>query len=307
MNIRIPIALILIAIVVLVFVRWEFRSPSPVAAGQSRGAGEADSNQNVSSSADANRKEISAHLPPTGSKKDREQWSRELIEEIRLGLNSTNETVVEETLTTLFPALLSGNVEAAAELARGTEVGPLRDNLMRLVAQYWSRSDPKRALEWASRFPEGAERDSILTMVCGGIAESDPPAGIAAAEANGLGNANGTLENLAQLWGSKDLSAALDWATQRPNGEQRDHILARLAYLQAETDPATAADLIARQINPGPIQMEAAISVLHQWALQDSAAASEWLRQFPEGPLRQRGEGELAGIANYQKSAASAP
>jgi hypothetical protein len=39
---------------------------------------------------------------------------------------------------------------------------------------------------------------------------------------------------------------------------------------------------------PGERQTEAAISVLHQWALRDLNAATAWTFTFPEGALRQR-------------------
>lgn len=58
--------------------------------------------------------------------------------------------------------------------------------------------------------------------------------------------------------------------------------------------------LVATQISQGPAQEEAAICVLHQWALQDINAAQTWAMNFPEDPLRNRAMNELSIIEHMQ-------
>jgi len=72
--------------------------------------------------------------------------------------------------------------------------------------------------------------------------------------------------------------------------------------VQSQTAPEAAANLIIDQMPPGPAQIEAAISVVHQWGLQNFSAASDWVNQFPSGPLADRAKQELSGIAEYQHS-----
>ena len=120
------------------------------------------------------------------------------------------------------------------------------------------------------------------------------------AQRHGLEAASGgVVENLVQQWAGQDFVAA--WINEQPAGEQRDQMVARLAYVQSQTEPAAAADLVAGQIPTGPIQNEATISVLHQWATRDMASATVWVNRFPPGALRDRAEAELQGVAAYAR------
>jgi hypothetical protein len=64
-----------------------------------------------------------------------------------------------------------------------------------------------------------------------------------------------------------------------------------------------AAQLIIADLPPGPKQTEAAISVLHKWALQDVDGAAAWAEQFPAGPLRDRALNELSAIRKSRQTA----
>jgi hypothetical protein len=50
----------------------------------------------------------------------------------------------------------------------------------------------------------------------------------------------------------------------------------------AQSKPAEAATFVMQEITPGPARTEAAISVLHQWALRDSAGAIAWASNFTD-------------------------
>ena len=113
-----------------------------------------------------------------------------------------------------------------------------------------------------------------------------------------MGDETGALRgSLAQSWAEKDWPAAMNWMQAHPAaGLQQDQILEKLAFVLAKTSPMEAANFAIANISPGFTQNEAAIAVLHQWGLQDLAAARAWLEQFPQGDLRQRGEQELNAI-----------
>lgn len=74
----------------------------------------------------------------------------------------------------------------------------------------------------------------------------------------------------------------------KPPGEERDRLLSRVALTRSKENPADAARLVAEWISPGEVQNEAAISVLHQWALQEPDAALAWAQLFSEENLRSR-------------------
>jgi hypothetical protein len=148
--------------------------------------------------------------------------------------------------------------------------------------------------------PLTADRRIALVAAALAIAQSNPPAAVELASKYQLDNGNGdVLPNLAQQWAESDFDSAMNWAVAQPPSPQRDQIFTHLAMIKSQTAPVEAANLVIKEIPPGPAQQEAAITVLHQWMLQDFAAASAWADQFPEGPIKQRAEAELAGGAAY--------
>lgn len=188
--------------------------------------------------------------------------------------------------------------EGAGRFARGLPAGRWRETIVRHVAQFWAAQDVAGAENWAAGAPEESERNSAVADVCFQVAQSDAAQAVEIAGRHGLGSAPGAvLQNLVQQWAAQDLSSAAGWIQQLPAGEQRSQMLERLAYVQAKTEPAAAASLVVDQIPAGPLQDEAAMTVLHQWAIRDLVSAAAWIRQFPPGSLRQRAERELQGIA----------
>lgn len=106
-----------------------------------------------------------------------------------------------------------------------------------------------------------------------------------------------TVENLTQRWAELHFDAAKTWVTAQSPGPIRDQLIQRLAFVQAKTSPAEAARLAVEQIPPGPMQAEAVLAVLHQWALKDSPAALNWVERFPESSLKEAALSELNGVA----------
>jgi hypothetical protein len=227
-----------------------------------------------------------------------DEWSRQMIEDIRLALKSTNDSERSGVVDYLFPQLIVHDLPSAARLAQSMEPGGLRETMLRLVAQAWVQKDSEGALGWASGLSDSSERENALGIVCLAIAQTDPQSAASLADRFNLGEKSGVLESLVQTWAAHDLSSALDWTMQRAEGEQRNEMISQLAFVQAQTDPARAAALVAEKMPPGPDQDEAAISILHQWALKDPAAAEAWLKLFPAGSLQDRGAKDLAGLGS---------
>jgi hypothetical protein len=159
----------------------------------------------------------------------------------------------------------------------------------------WARKNPQRAWDWIVGAPEGAKRDTVSEMVCLEIAETNAAVAVALVEAYGARCTN-VLENLMMQWADRDVAAAYTWAAAKPPGEQRDGLLSRIAFVESKTDPKDAATLVAEQIPPGPIQDEAAISVVYQWALKDPEAAMNWAQSFPGGILHDRAVNEVRNV-----------
>ena len=225
----------------------------------------------------------------------------DLLAQIQVALASTNLDDREIVFTKLLAELVRADPLAAALFAETNSSGDTHDQLMHRVAQLWAATDSPGALNWAATLSNADERDGILTDVCLQVAASDPAKAVKIRSQFVTDDKPNTgLEVLTQRWGEKDFSAALDWALSRAVGEQRDLIIARLAFVQSQTSPIEAATLVVEKILSGGAQTEAVMSVLHQWASRDLEAAAKWVEFFPEGELRSRAINELEGLAKYQ-------
>ena len=229
----------------------------------------------------------------------RQTTTSDLVAHIHAAMAGHDEVEWRSMFEKRLPALIDLDPGAAAALLARIEPGPFRDEYLLRLAQLWAARDPKAALEWASTLEDQSERMSTLQNVCLELAQSSPEAAIQTIESLELTDCQTSLENMVQLWAGKDVSAATAWALARPEGEQRDSLVARVAYVTAEHNPVEAAKLVVNNIASGESQIEATISILHRWAAQDWNAARQWVDIFPDGPLRQRAYNELAGVKAY--------
>lgn len=154
-------------------------------------------------------------------------------------------------------------------------------------AREWTRQSLSEALAWLMNAPAGEQRDAVAEIVCASAAQSDPAHAVSLAERFSGGNSN-LLENLLQQWADQNEPAAYAYAISQPAGDERNRLLSRVALARSRENPVGAAKLVAEQIAPGEVQNEAAISVLHQWALRDPDAALGWAQLFPEESIRNR-------------------
>jgi hypothetical protein len=106
----------------------------------------------------------------------------------------------------------------------------------------------------------------------------------------------GLLASLVNQWAIHDFDGAHAWIKTQETGVWRNDMLARLAYLRAQTDPLAATRLAVADISPGPARDEAMISVLHQWALRDSETARAWADSFRDDGLKTRALAEIQGL-----------
>jgi hypothetical protein len=222
----------------------------------------------------------------------------QLVDQICDALEARDAAWQDVVFSGLLPALVRADPRVAACLAENWDAGQVREGLLCEVGREWAATDPDGALTWAETLGNAGERNDVLGELCAQISQADPAEAVALAARLGIGQGNGTLEGAAQLWAGKDFASALDWALRQPQGDERDRLLSRVAYAEAQTSPASAASIVAESISPGPIQDEAVIAVVHQWGLRDSAAALGWVSGFPQRALRDRALGELAGMVS---------
>ncbi|WP_353566862.1 hypothetical protein [Haloferula sargassicola] len=193
------------------------------------------------------------------------------------------------------PAVSVREVPSFSDRAKevdGVPPGTERENALRELAQQWTGAEPEDAERWAAGLQDPAERQSALEHVCLKLSDRDSREAVAVAGRHELGGA--LTEALAARWAAADFPAAAAWVQTLPQDETREGLLARVAISQAAVDPAEAATLIAEDLQPGGVQEEAAMAVLHQWLGQDAPAARAWVDQFPESEFKTRAEEEVS-------------
>lgn len=208
---------------------------------------------------------------------------------------STDEDMLVASLTELVrsdPVAAAGTIETMPE-------GELRVAAMRTVFREWATIAPREALKWIESMDSEGDRVAACEFVHYRVAEDDPKAALDSAREFGADLSTPIVHDLVQQWAARNTPAARDWALSLPAGSDRDRILARVAYELSQQDPAAAGGIVAGQIPPGPVQEEAAMSVLHQWAIRDIEGASRWVANFPPGAMRKRAEDELDGIRRH--------
>lgn len=129
-------------------------------------------------------------------------------------------------------------------------------------------------------------------------AEKDPRAAFLYLKKHDGGRADVHLMLAAfRQWACVDFSAAFDEAEQHPAGLAREELFGALALIVAQASPAEAAAMTERDMGPGPVRTETALSILHHWALADIEQAIVWAATFPRGPERERAIRELEGLS----------
>lgn len=224
----------------------------------------------------------------------REEQSQQLQLEIGRALASADDADRERAYQQLLPKLIALDPAAMKRLVANYPGGLIRDQLLRHTAHTWSAVDLQGAIAWAKGVNEDGERVVAATEIVSQVGQDDPGRAIEVSDVLGVGRDDGTVEHIAHLWANQNLQAALDWTEAQPPGPQRDQLLARIVGVEAERSPADAANTVLQQMSPGPAQTNAIAPIVREWSVRDTAAASSWIQNLPQGPLRDIANGELA-------------
>ncbi len=208
----------------------------------------------------------------------------------------------EAALVALLQDWIQHDALAAAECVGRIESESRRLECLRQLLWLWADLDAAAAIVWARQLDSGGEL--ALTQIYSRVAESDPASAIALLSRDDAPPA-GALASAVVRWAEADLATAASWVQRQPAGPEREEWVLRIALVQSRANPQVAASLVVEQIPPGKIQVEAAIAVVHQWALRDLEQAARWVAAFPEGAVRARALAELEGVAHYRAMSAN--
>lgn len=189
------------------------------------------------------------------------------------------------------------NPENALEFSNEQPPAAVNSLFRRHLLVAWAESDAPAALEWSDQRPGEPDRRATRETICIAVAQTDPRHALELAVGHDADQeeSGSLLENLAMQWAEVDLESALAWVNEQPPGEWRDRLTARVAFVLAKSDPYTAACKVAEDMESGPEQTEAIISLLHQWAKLDRERAAAWIADFSSGQLHERALAELQG------------
>ena len=236
---------------------------------------------------------------PAPSRPDRQRLERagDIRTEFVKIANEKDAARRDVRLLALAARWLDVSPEDAMRFAIGLPPGYIRNTFLRQLSVGWARTDAEAALAWSDRLDDAAVRLQVRSTVCIAVAESDPrlALGLALRHGSDAADNDSLLDNLAAQWADREPAAALDWVTTQPGGEWHDRLMARVAFVLSKSDPHAAACRVAQDMQPGPMQDEAVISVLHQWAIADVLSAARWVEAgIPDGQLRVRALAELS-------------
>ena len=194
----------------------------------------------------------------------------------------------------LIPNLMSRDIAAAAKMAEHLKPWAWREEVLFQVSQEWARQNPTAAAAWAQQLSDATERGNVFNHVCIAISKDDPIQALDLAK-----HERPLQEQILQILASRDPDAAIGWAEKLTDADTRQTAFARIALGHAEASPQEAARLVAEHLTSGPLQDETALAVLHKWILRDPGGAQAWVGIFPDGPLLETAESELAAAAAY--------
>ncbi len=168
--------------------------------------------------------------------------------------------IEDGTVSQALQSLSHSNPDKARALLEAQADRPGRAQMASVMAEWWAKSDPVKAMEWALGLPE--------TL-------SGP-----------------TVQGTMKTWAEKDFPAARK-AVEAMNGPAREAALPVLVEKWPGGAWHDAASFLEQQAS-GKGKQDAMGSLIRRWADGDQQAASAWLAKQAPGPERDAGAAALA-------------
>ena len=148
------------------------------------------------------------------------EQDRELLAQYALALDralaSRDPQQRETAFNMLLPELLQAEPAAAVDLFARQPRGEARDALRDEMARRWATLDRENALLWVESIADPDDRQAAATTAVRALAAKSPEAALAAAGRLGVGQNDGTVEHIVQIWVAEDPEAAKRWLAARP-------------------------------------------------------------------------------------------
>lgn len=217
-----------------------------------------------------------------------------LADQLARALRTGSPAERDRALFQLLPRLIAEDPATAGHLALAWESGPLREEFLRQVIHHWSEADIGGVLTWLTSLLDADDRRLAAAASTAQVAQADPAGALDLAQVLRVGLDDGSAEYLTQIWTEEHPQDAMHWVQARPAGPLRDRLLARIAWVRAQREPAEAAALVLNHMRPGAFQTDALLAIVRHWAVREPAEAAEWVGYFPAGSIQDRALAELA-------------
>ena len=173
----------------------------------------------------------------------------------------------------------------------------LRRECLLGIMRAWGERDAAAALIWGegASFENAHEREIMMSMACTAAARVDPRAAVTLGLAHGLeGFRTGVMAALVAQWAEVDLLAVSAWVKTRDPGANRDALVANVALVIAEAEPAEAMRWALANSEAGEGRDRLVAELADCVARRDPGLATTWVESLLAGSSRERALGRLA-------------
>lgn len=182
--------------------------------------------------------------------------------------------VADEAISPAFQALSHHDPDKALKLVAEQSDLPGRDEIAATIAQWWAKTTPAKAMEWAQGLPEKLAAPSVKKAM-ETWAGQDFPAAKQALEGLSGPMREAALPVLVEHWEKGNWSEAAAFLDQQPGGKGRQEAMGQLIRRWADGDQPAASGWLARQA-PGPERDAGASALADEVRDSDPEAAAIW-------------------------------
>ena len=153
---------------------------------------------------------------------------------IERALVSGNPQQRETAFAILMPELLQIDPQRAVAMLARQQPGEARDVLREEVARQWVARDRDAAIDWMKSLESSVEQRAAAQVAVSSLAAIDPGQAIYVADQFGIGQDDGYVEHLVQIWAEEDVEGATRWLESQPAGPRTDRLRERIRQVREQ-------------------------------------------------------------------------
>ena len=158
-------------------------------------------------------------------------------------------------------------------------------------------ANPDEAVIWAQSLAEPGDRETALLAVASEMVRDHPRHALElGVELSASEPRDELLERATREWAGQDPHAAVEWAKSLPESTLRQRLLGGAVLEWSQTEPREAAALAIETLEPGRPLENLIVGIVQRWVQTEPDEASAWVADFPDGPLKDAAEANLAAI-----------